>query len=231
MVARKEFWDERSSVRSALSGGIMTMTGGREMNIRRKFGQVATRKFHPPRAIAWLLAISSIAFAAATFASPAGGFKLEAADIQPGADIPQKFTCSGEDVSPALKWSGAPAGTKTFALIVEDPDAPGGTFIHWVVYNLPGDARELKEGTNARSVKIDGRSTEGGGALQGPNDFQEMGYKGPCPPPGKPHRYYFRLYALDTALGINGQATQKAVEKAMKGHILAKAELMGKFGR
>jgi Raf kinase inhibitor-like YbhB/YbcL family protein len=151
-------------------------------------------------------------------------FKLNSTSFQPERDIPSKYTCSGADVSPALSWTDPPAGTQSFALIADDPDAPAGTWVHWVAYDLPASARQLPEGV----PKADALP---GGGVQGQNDFRKTGYGGPCPPPGKPHRYYFKLYALDNKLNLKPGATKKAVEQAMQGHILAQAELMGRFQR
>jgi Raf kinase inhibitor-like YbhB/YbcL family protein len=141
-----------------------------------------------------------------------------------GGEIPAKFTCDDKNLSPTLKWSSAPAGTKSFALIVDDPDAPMGTWVHWVVYDLPATATEVGEGTPKTE-------TIPAGAKQGINDFREIGYGGPCPPPGKPHRYMFKLYALDTALDLKPGATKKQLEKAMGKHILGQAQLMGTYKR
>lgn len=141
-----------------------------------------------------------------------------------GAKIPAHHTCSGSDASPPLAWSEPPAGTHSFALIVDDPDAPGGTWVHWVIFDLPAHTRALGEGVE----KVKELST---GARQGRNDFGKFGYGGPCPPPGKPHRYFFKLYALDKKLALIPGATKENVEKAMQGHILAQGELMGRFGR
>ncbi len=141
-----------------------------------------------------------------------------------GADIPRKHTCDAVDVSPQLAWSGAPAGTRSFALIADDPDAPVGTWVHWVYYDLPANATGLPENVN----KVEEPPS---GGRQGRNDFRRTGYGGPCPPPGKPHRYFFKLYALDRALDLKAGASKKDVEQAMKGHILAQAELVGKYGR
>jgi Raf kinase inhibitor-like YbhB/YbcL family protein len=149
---------------------------------------------------------------------------LDSSAFTNGSEIPKKYTCSGEDVAPPLRWGEPPANTRSFALIADDPDAPAGTWVHWVLYNLPGSARGLDEGTPASE-------SLSGGAQQGINDFRKTGYGGPCPPPGKPHRYYFRLYALDTVLNLKPKATKKDVEGAMKGHILGQAELMGRFRR
>jgi Raf kinase inhibitor-like YbhB/YbcL family protein len=143
-----------------------------------------------------------------------------------GGGIPVKHTCDGADMSPALAWSGAPPGTVAFALIADDPDAPSGTWVHWVLFNLPGSRTALPEGV----PKTD-RLAELGGALQGRNDFRRIGYGGPCPPPGKPHRYFFKLYALDAALPLRAGATKPEVERAMRGHILAEASLTGSYAR
>jgi Raf kinase inhibitor-like YbhB/YbcL family protein len=138
--------------------------------------------------------------------------------------IPKKFTCDGPDISPQLSWKGAPAGTRSFALIVDDPDAPVGTWVHWVLYDLPGDTKELAEGV-AKQEEL------GNGARQGRNDFEKIGYGGPCPPGKKVHRYFFKLYALDAKLNLKAGASKADLEGAMKGHILGQGELMGKYGR
>ncbi len=138
--------------------------------------------------------------------------------------IPKKFTCDGSDVSPPLAWSGAPPGTHSFALIVDDPDAPVGTWVHWVLYDLPANTKELAEGVPKQEQLSNG-------ARQGRNDFRKIGYGGPCPPPGKPHRYFFKLYALDKKLDLSAGASKAETESAMKGHILAQAELLGRYGR
>jgi hypothetical protein len=150
--------------------------------------------------------------------------KLTSTAFQPGGTIPKKFTCDGPDVSPALAWSDAPAGTMSFALIMDDPDAPVGTWVHWVLYDLPAGTHELAEGVAKQEELPDG-------ARQGRNDFRRIGYGGPCPPPGPAHRYFFKLYALDQKLGLKAGATKADVEKAMKGHVLAQGELMGRYGR
>jgi len=150
--------------------------------------------------------------------------ELTTTAFRPGGTIPQPFTCSGANVSPTLAWNNPPSGTQSFALIVDDPDAPAGTWVHWVVFNLQSTARQLPE-------HVPSGETLAGGGKQGLNDFPENGYGGPCPPPGKPHRYYFHLYALDTVLALHAPVHRQDVDSAMKGHILAQAELMGKFGR
>ncbi len=139
-----------------------------------------------------------------------------------GERIPVKYTCDGEDVSPPLEWEPL-KGVKSYALIVEDPDAPMGTFTHWVLYDIPGDVRSLPEG-----VPKEGETRYG---KQGLNDFGRIGYGGPCPPPGKPHRYFFKLYALDTVLNLKPGLKRGEVLAAIKGHVIAQAELMGTYGR
>jgi len=140
-----------------------------------------------------------------------------------GGTIPKKYTCDDADLSPALAWSGVPQGTRSLALIADDPDAPAGTWVHWVLYDLPADLTSLPDGAQ-------GLGAQGLGS-QGTNDFRRSGYGGPCPPKGPAHRYYFKLYALDTQLNLKSGASKADVEKAMKGHILAQGQLMGKYGR
>jgi len=152
-------------------------------------------------------------------------FILTSAAFRDGAPIPGKYTCDGGDVSPPLTWSGAPAGTRSVALIADDPDAPGGTWVHWVLYNLPAEVSELPE--NIAKVE----SLDLGGARQGRNDFRRPGYGGPCPPPGPAHRYFFKLYALDTRLELKAGAQKKDVEAALEGHALGSAQLMGTYAR
>jgi len=165
---------------------------------------------------------------AAALILPATGWSQSEMEIRtsaftPGDAIPLKYTCSGENISPAVSWTGMPPGTKSFALIVDDPDAPGGTFVHWVVYNLPPQTTRLDEAVTK------GTSIPGGGA-QGRNDFGGEGYGGPCPPPGSPHHYRFRLFALDSRISPQSSKGPE-VEQAMKGHILASVELTGTFAR
>lgn len=151
---------------------------------------------------------------------------LTSTAFRDGSPIPTKHTCDGADVSPPLAWTGAPQGTATVALIADDPDAPGGTWVHWVLYNLPASHTALPEGV----PKTD-RVPELGGTLQGKNDFRRIGYGGPCPPPGSAHRYFFKLYALSSTIGLQPGATKQDVERAMRGHILAEARLMGTYAR
>ena len=138
--------------------------------------------------------------------------------------IPSKFTCDGGDISPPLEWSGVPEGTKSLALICDDPDAPMGTWVHWVLYGLPADTTLLPEGVPTDEAVENG-------ALQGKNDFKRIGYGGPCPPPGKPHRYFFKLYAVDSELDLKPGATKKDLVRAMKGHVLAEGRLVGRYKR
>ena len=151
-------------------------------------------------------------------------FALRSPDFANGAHIPRAFTCDGEDRSPALEWTDAPPGTKTFALIADDPDAPTGTWVHWVIYNIPASAHALTGGVENKEQLADG-------SMQGRNDFHKSGYNGPCPPPGKAHRYFFKLYALSTELKLASGAGKSDVERAMSAHILAKAEWMGRYQR
>ncbi len=141
-----------------------------------------------------------------------------------GHTIPAKYTCDGADVSPVLTWTNAPAGTKSFALIADDPDAPAGTWVHWVVYDLPAGADSLPENV-AKSQYI------AGNACQGMNDFHRLGYGGPCPPSGKAHRYFFKLYALDAILDLKPGVTKDDLLKAMNGHVLAQGQLTGTYQR
>jgi Raf kinase inhibitor-like YbhB/YbcL family protein len=150
--------------------------------------------------------------------------KLTSKGFGDGQPIPARFTCDGADISPPLEWSGAPAGAKSFALICDDPDAPMGTWVHWVLYGLPA-------GTNSLPEKTPKDDTLPNGARQGINDFQRTGYGGPCPPPGKPHHYHFKLHALDIELTLKARATKRDLLKAMKGHILAEAWLTGIYQR
>lgn len=150
-------------------------------------------------------------------------FTLSSANLQDGK-FPKEFTCDGENKSPAVEWSGAPSGTGAFALTVVDPDAPGGDFTHWVLYNLPANITRLPEGMPTQSQLANG-------SRQGKTDFGKTGYGGPCPPAGKPHRYIFTLYALDTSVEVDAGAPRSQVESAMHSHILAKAQLTARYGR
>lgn len=146
---------------------------------------------------------------------------LTSTSIQ-GGQIPARFTCNGAGVSPQLAWTAPPVGTASFALIVTDPDAPGGTFTHWVLYDLPAGARALPEGLPNQGQFADG-------ARQGRNDFDNLGYGGPCPPGHSPHHYVFTLYALNAKLNLPAGATRAQVETALQGHTLARGELISLY--
>jgi Raf kinase inhibitor-like YbhB/YbcL family protein len=140
-----------------------------------------------------------------------------------GATIPRKFTCDGADVSPPLAWSGLPAGAQSLALIMDDPDAPGGDWVHWLLYDLPAGAGGLME-------DIGQSGAEPGGGVQGNNSWRRSDYGGPCPPSGT-HRYFFSLFALDTRLNLGPGLTRLQVEQAMEGHVMGQGQLMGRYSR
>ena len=142
-----------------------------------------------------------------------------------GQSIPVKYSCRGKNISPALTWNEPPAGTRSFALIVDDPDAPFGTWVHWVLFNIPANTRGLPE-----DLSITGKNTDPNAIHVGKNSSGRMGYDGPCPPSGT-HRYFFKLYALNTTLNLLPGATKEQVLKEMQGHILAQGELMGTFSK
>lgn len=152
------------------------------------------------------------------------GFELRSSAFAPSGMIPKKYTCDGPDLSPALDWTDVPEGGKSLALICDDPDAPVGTWVHWVLFDLPPSINGLPEG-------IPPTETIEQGGSQGMNDFRKIGYAGPCPPPGKPHRYFFRLYALDEKINLPSGASKKDLMRAMEGHILGQTDLIGKYGR
>ena len=137
-----------------------------------------------------------------------------------GGTIPSRYTCSGADVSPALRWGRAPEGTQSFALTVIDPDAPGRPFVHWLVFNIPPETTDLAEGAGMADSGVQGR-----------NDFGSNGYRGPCPPPGSPHHYHFKVYALDSKLSLPSGASEAAFQDAINGHVLAIGEVVGTFRR
>jgi Raf kinase inhibitor-like YbhB/YbcL family protein len=157
-------------------------------------------------------------------ASADSDFKLTSSAFKPGTPIPADFSCTAGDHSPALAWSGAPAGTKSFALIVEDPDAPMGTFVHWVVFNVPAAASGMPADAPKTPQLPDG-------GAQGSNGMGAVGYKGPCPPPGKTHHYHFELFALDSPLQVPSDADAAALRAAMQNHVKASTELVGTFER
>ena len=175
-----------------------------------------------------LILMSAIGFAQQS-ASPAtgkaaSGFTLTSTAFAPGAEIPEQYTCKGADISPPLQWMGAPKKAASFALIMDDPDAPAGVWVHWVMWNVPQSAHSLPENVDKREQLDDG-------ARQGPNSFRKVGYNGPCPPAGPTHRYFFRLYALDEKLELAAPSSRADLDTAMKGHVLAQSEYMGTFHR
>ena len=160
-----------------------------------------------------------IALAAiASFAAGGAKMKITSSVFQEGGNIPSKFTCDGADVNPALRFEGAPAESKSLLLIVDDPDAPVGLFTHWLVWNIDPKTSEIAE------------NSAPGGAVQGTNDFPKKGYGGPCPPSGT-HRYYFKIFALDQSLDLKPGAKRAEVDAAMRGHVIAQGELMGRYSR
>ena len=149
---------------------------------------------------------------------------LRSSAFHDGERLPKPYSCEGADMSPPLAWTEPPPGTKGLALSVDDPDAPRGTWVHWVLYNLPPETDGLPEGV-PKQMKL------ANGALHGLNDFGQVGYQGPCPPPGAPHRYIFTLYALDALVHVLPRATKAQLEQAMGGHVLAQARLIGLYQR
>jgi len=159
-----------------------------------------------------------------TLAAPAGaGFTITTAAFAPGTAVPSVHTCDGADTSPPLAWSGAPAGTKAFALVVHDPDAPAGDWLHWVAWNIPAAVHALPEGIPKKELLPDGMR-------QGKNDFGKTGYGGPCPPSGT-HHYVFALYAIDAMLSLPASAPRDQIEKEIRAHLLAEAEVTGTYQR
>lgn len=150
-------------------------------------------------------------------------FQIKSTAFEHGGNIPKKYTCDGADVSPPLSWTAPPEGTKSLALICDDPDAPMGTWVHWVLFGLLPNTRELPEGVPTQEILPDG-------SKQGTTDFGRVGYGGPCPPSGT-HRYYFKLYALDMEPDLKPGATKQQLLKAIEKHILAQVELMGRYQR
>lgn len=150
--------------------------------------------------------------------------RVESDAFVAGESIPQRYTCDGEDVSPPLSWSQPPAAAQSLVLIFDDPDAPAGTWDHWLLFNIPPTTRSLPEGLPA-SERIQGIG------VHGSNSWRRLGYGGPCPPTGTTHRYYLKLYALDSSLDLDAGASKRDIETAIKGHVLAKGELMARYGR
>jgi Raf kinase inhibitor-like YbhB/YbcL family protein len=163
-----------------------------------------------------------------TLISLAGGevmaLQLESQNFNDGDYIPNKYTCKGENISPQLQWLDVPAQTKSFALICDDPDAPAGVWVHWVIYNIPAEKNNLAENMTKEELLSDG-------AKQGINDSGGIGYDGPCPPPGKVHHYVFKLYCLDSVLSLRSGLTKQELLKEMEGHIIEEARLVGLFKR
>lgn len=151
-------------------------------------------------------------------------FRLRSSAFENGASIPRLHTCDGRDQSPPLRWDSPPPSTRSFALICDDPDAPGGTWTHWVIYGLSAELRQLPQGVAPQATLADG-------SRQGRNDFGRLGYGGPCPPRGKPHRYFFRLYALDERPALAAGESREGLLAALQGHVLAQAEMHGLYGR
>jgi hypothetical protein len=178
--------------------------------------------------LAGALALAALLLPATLAAQEEGvamALRIESLRFTPGGEIPREYTCEGRDVSPPLAWSGVPEGAKSLALIVDDPDAPDPahprmTWVHWVLYDLPPDSQGLPEAVTPERLPA--------GTRQGRNDWKRTGYGGPCPPVGR-HRYFHKLYALDAKLGDLGQPTKQTLEKAMQGHVLATAELVGTY--
>jgi Raf kinase inhibitor-like YbhB/YbcL family protein len=172
-----------------------------------------------------LIALFTYAFLAIVRAAEArSNLTLSSSAFANNTRVPVKFTCSGGDKSPALAWSNVPSSTKALALIVRDLDAPSGDFVHWVIFDIPASVTSMSEG-------VPSTAKTSFGATQGQNGRGEVGYTGPCPPPGEDHHYHFRLYALDEGLGLTNDAGAAQVESAMQGHILAQTELVGIFAR
>lgn len=152
-------------------------------------------------------------------------FRVSCDAFGPNQNIPGRYTCDGQNLTPPLSWHDAPVGTRSFALILDDPDAPSGTYTHWIVFNIPGDADKLPE-----MVPAPGQAPMG--IRQGKNSAGTVGYTGPCPPEGSmPHHYHFHLYALDTTLSLRDGESRQAVERAMQGHILDQSDYVGLYQR
>jgi Raf kinase inhibitor-like YbhB/YbcL family protein len=162
-------------------------------------------------------AVAILLAAIAAFAAGGARMKITSSAFQQGGNIPTKFTCDGEDMSPPLQITGVPAEAKSLALIADDPDAPGGLFTHWLIWNIPPQTNSIAEGSAPKGV-------------QGTNDFGKSGYGAPCPPPGM-HRYFFRVFALDRELDLRSGAKRSQLEAAIKGHVIGQGELMGRYAR
>jgi Raf kinase inhibitor-like YbhB/YbcL family protein len=178
--------------------------------------------------LVWMYTVAACSPAGQADSVSEGGnevqIQLSSTAFKDGQAIPVTYTCDGENISPPLSWASVPQAAQSQALIVDDPDAPAGTWVHWVVFNLSPKMNSLSEGASSSGSQ----DTFG---TAGVSSFRKSGYGGPCPPKGKPHRYFFKLYALDTMLGLKSGASKADVEKAMQGHILAQGQLMGTYGR
>jgi hypothetical protein len=179
-------------------------------------------------AVAGLLVGASLCLIVAATPEGARDMEITSEEFDPGGTIPARSTCDGDDVSPALEWGGVPEGARSLVLIMDDPDAPPGTWVHWVLYDLPPDGGGLAGGI-AEKERLEDGSVHG--ACWGVKSFSRIGYHGPCPPPGRPHRYVFKLYALDAKLDLPPRKTVAEIEQAMKDHVLAEATLTGLYGR
>ena len=162
-------------------------------------------------------AVAILLTAIASLAAGGATMKITSSAFHEGANIPSKFTCDGSDTSPPLQIAGVPSGAKSLVLIVDDPDAPSGLFTHWLVWNIPPQTGSIAEGSAPQGV-------------QGANDFGKSGYRGPCPPPGT-HRYSFKIFALDHELELRSGAKRSQVDAAMKGHVIAQGELVGRYAK
>jgi Raf kinase inhibitor-like YbhB/YbcL family protein len=171
------------------------------------------------------VAIFALAFASRAAENPPSTISLTSSAFTNGAAIPEQYTCHGKNVSPPLKWSGVPSQAESLVLIMDDPDAPVGTWVHWVLYDLAPSTTELPEGFGAEG------NPPADAAKQGKNDFKRLGYGGPCPPSGKPHRYFLKLYALDRVLNLKPGAIRKDVERAMEKHIIGQGQLVAIYKR
>lgn len=191
------------------------------------FGTLQSNPTEPSKYMTAFLKISArvmaMGFAALLIGAGGTTMELKSQAFQAGDVIPSQYTCDGQDISPPLSWSDPPAGTTSFALISDDPDAPMGTWVHWVMWNIPAGARALEQ-------NLPKTASLPNGTKQGTTDFRRVGYGGPCPPSGT-HRYFFKLYALGTTLNLPSSTTKKDLEKALQGHILGQAELMGTYRR
>ena len=181
------------------------------------------RRFLLPVAIGVLL-MSGCGPSSAPSSPATATLELTSAAFAPGETIPDEYTCDGQDISPPLSWSDPPQRTESFVLIFDDPDAPVGTWVHWVLFNIPADKRSLSENVPAQDQLPDG-------SLHGRNSWKRRDYGGPCPPSGSTHRYVFQLLALDRELDLEAGATKKQVLGATEGHVLAQGELTGEYGR